>query len=309
MVSFAFQIKTEIAQTFENSRELYILLGVALLTNGHFKERRTYFTTSHPDVSRLFGQSLHDDLGIRSVLKTGKASTSHIILPAKDRLTIRKFLNEEFGCQQQFGQLDPAWFNPDGCDVLGLEGEFVPPIRILQAFFLAGGSIQNPEKSYFVELWSRSERIAAQCAHCLAEYGIQVTPQKKGNYDILYLKEGNTVADFLALLGAHRARLDFETVRVQRELNNHVNRVVNCDTANSKRLAEAAARQHHLLMQLKQSDAWSELPDSLKKLADLRLDHPALSLRELGELCDPPLNKSSVNHRLKQIEKVALRHA
>ena len=110
--------------------------------------------------------------------------------------------------------------------------------------------------------------------------------------------------DFLALTGAHTCRLEFENYRMTRELRNQVNRVVNCDNANSRRIANASARQLELLRGLKASPEWKNLNEDLRFTAELRLENPDLSLRELGELMEPPLGKSGVNHRLKRLEKI-----
>ena len=114
------------------------------------------------------------------------------------------------------------------------------------------------------------------------------------------------MADFLLLAGAHQSLLAFESLRVEKEVRNSVNRVVNCDSANTQRLANAAARQLDLIGTLSDHGLIDQLPADLRSTAEIRLIHPDLSLKELGEVMDPPLGKSGMNHRLKRLEQIAL---
>ena len=121
----------------------------------------------------------------------------------------------------------------------------------------------------------------------------------------MYLKEGQHISDFLLQTGAHESLMEFESLRVEKEMRNSVNRVVNCDNANSQRIANTSARQLELIRSLRDSRLLGRLPAELQAAAQARLDNPDLSLRELGELMDPPIGKSGMNHRLKKLENLA----
>ncbi len=128
--------------------------------------------------------------------------------------------------------------------------------------------------------------------------------QRRGLYAV-YLKGAEPIVTFLALVGAHRALLRTEDVRIVKSMRNDVNRLVNAETANLVKTAEAAAGQVDAISLIENTKGLDTLPPALRELAELRLVHPDVSLRELGELADPPLSKSAVYHRVRRIEEIA----
>ena len=128
--------------------------------------------------------------------------------------------------------------------------------------------------------------------------------EKKSEYAI-YLKDGEEISKLLALLGANKSVIRFEEIRVQREMNNKINRIVNCETANLNKTINASIEQIEAIKKLKKNNEFEKLDDSLKKIAELRLLNPNASLVELGKLLDEPVGKSGVNYRLKKIMEIA----
>ncbi len=181
-----------------------------------------------------------------------------------------------------------------------------PALRrhLLAVAFLASGSIAAPERAYHIEFALRRRRVAALLRQWLAAEGLEVQTHSRLGLVLLYLKEGQGLADLLALIGAHRAMLHFESLRVEKEMRNLVNRAVNCDSANARRIADSAARQLEALTWFRGQPGWAELPGELQEVARLRLAAPAASLRELAEMASPPLGKSGVNHRLRRLETI-----
>jgi DNA-binding protein WhiA len=110
---------------------------------------------------------------------------------------------------------------------------------------------------------------------------------------------------FLALVGAHRALLRTEDVRIIKGMRNEVNRLVNAETANLQKSADAALEQLQDIQRLAATRGLDHLPRALRDLAELRLEHPDVSLRELGELAEPPLSKSAVYHRIRRLSELA----
>jgi DNA-binding protein WhiA len=110
-------------------------------------------------------------------------------------------------------------------------------------------------------------------------------------------------------VGAHRALLRTEDVRIVKSVRNDVNRLVNAETANLVKSADAAAAQVEKITLLADTRGLDSLPPALRELAELRLENPDVSLRELGELADPPLSKSAVYHRVRRLEEIAARAA
>jgi DNA-binding protein WhiA len=177
--------------------------------------------------------------------------------------------------------------------------------EFLRETFLSNGSINNPEKEYHLEIVSDSNEIALVIADLLKGYGIVAKViEKKYNY-ITYIKEAESIALFLNIIGAHKALLEFENIKVTHEMNNQINRVVNCETANLSKIINASIRQIEAINKIKDTVGLKSLPDNLREIAELRLKNPDIGLLELGSLLSPPLGKSGVNHRLKKIEEIA----
>lgn len=175
----------------------------------------------------------------------------------------------------------------------------------IKGSFMGCGSISDPEKSYHAEFVSSREEQSRGICNLLESYGITgKTIYRKNNY-VTYIKESEQISDLLALMGANNAVLDFENVRAVKETRNQINRVINCETANLDKIVDTSMRQINSIKVLKKHKAIDKLPDHLRELAYLRLKHSNASLKELGEMLNPPLGKSGVNHRLRKIEEIA----
>jgi hypothetical protein len=113
------------------------------------------------------------------------------------------------------------------------------------------------------------------------------------------------IVDFLNVVGAHSALLNFENIRVHKDVRNRVNRIVNCETANLNKTVEAGLKQVETIRYLERSIGLENLPVGLKEIARARLENPEVSLKELGETMEPPLSKSGVNHRMRRLKRIA----
>lgn len=128
--------------------------------------------------------------------------------------------------------------------------------------------------------------------------------KRKGNY-VVYLKEGENIVDFLNIIGAHSALLELENIRILKEMRNNVNRIVNCETANLQKTVDASVRQVENINYIKEHLGFDKLPENLREIAKMRLAYSDATLKELGEMLNPPLGKSGVNHRLRKLDKIA----
>ncbi|GFZ27182.1 DNA-binding protein WhiA [Lactobacillus corticis] len=178
----------------------------------------------------------------------------------------------------------------------------------LRGAFLAGGSVNNPETSrYHLEIYSTYEDHNEDLAYLMNHYFYlnAKTTQRRRGY-IVYLKEAEKIGDFLHVVGALNAMLAFEDLRIMRDMRNSVNRLVNCDTANLRKTASAAAKQVDDIQLIETNQGLDSLPEKLATLARFRLQHPELSLKEVAEqVPDGPISKSGVNHRFKKIREIA----
>ena len=122
---------------------------------------------------------------------------------------------------------------------------------------------------------------------------------------VLYLKNSDLIADFLAFLGASVAAMGIMEARLEKELNNKVNRRCNCDDANTSKVVEAAQEQMAAIRILKERGMLDKLPAKLKQAALARDAHPSSSLSELAAMMDPPVTKPAMNHRMKKLMELA----
>lgn len=175
----------------------------------------------------------------------------------------------------------------------------------LRGVFLGAGSVSDPEKGYHLELVAETLDHANQLKTVMIELEMEAKiALRKGHY-VVYLKEGSQIVDLLNIIGAHNALMQLENVRIVKEVRNNVNRLVNCETANLKKTVSASVRQAQDIEYLKDTIGLSALPQHLQEIAMYRLEYSSATLKELGELLDPPVGKSGVNHRLKRLSEIA----
>ena len=169
--------------------------------------------------------------------------------------------------------------------------------------FLGAGSINNPNRTYHLEINLSTKDNMEFLYEILRKCNINC--KKLENKKSIYLKDGEEISSIIALFGANSTVLKFEDIRVQKEMSGKVNRIVNCQTANLNKTLNASVEQIDAIRKLQQSNKFNNLDDNLKEIALLRLEYPDMSLIELGQRLKEPLGKSGVNYRLKRIIKIA----
>lgn len=175
----------------------------------------------------------------------------------------------------------------------------------LRGAFLASGSISDPQKSYHFEIVCQQLPQAQLLQELYHAFALDAKIVQRKKYYIVYLKEGSQIVDALNVMGAYVALMNLENVRIIKEMRGSVNRIVNCETANINKVVGAACRQVEDIRYIQRKAGLDELPPALREMAQLRLEYPDSSLKELGELCDPPVGKSGVNHRLRKLGEIA----
>lgn len=176
----------------------------------------------------------------------------------------------------------------------------------LRGAFMAGGSVNNPEgSSYHLEISSMYEDHCRALVNLANEFRLNARFIERKKGFVLYIKEGEKIIEFLSLIGAHQSLFKFEDVRIMRDMRNSVNRIVNCETANLNKTIGAAVRQIDNIKLLQREMGLDNLPERLREVAEVRLAHPDLNLKEVGEMLKGTVSKSGVNHRLRKIDEMA----
>lgn len=175
----------------------------------------------------------------------------------------------------------------------------------IRGAFLGGGSISNPEKTYHLEFVTNREEHGEVLLNIINSFNLNSKIViRKENY-VVYLKEGEQIADILNIIGAHQSLLKFEDIRIFKDMRNNINRLVNCETANLGKTINASLRQVKNIQYIDNRIGIEKLPKNLQEIALLRLKHREASLKELGKMLEPPVGKSGVNHRLRKIDEIA----
>ncbi|MBT9167619.1 MAG: Sporulation transcription regulator WhiA [Syntrophomonadaceae bacterium] len=178
----------------------------------------------------------------------------------------------------------------------------------LRGAFLAAGSVSNPENSYHLEIFTDYQQQASDLAALIETFRLKAKVITRKNGYLVYLKDSEQIVAFLNVIGAHSALLNFENVRILKDIRNRINRLVNFETANVNKMVDAAVKQAEVIRAIEDSIGLAALEPPLQQLAELRLQHPEASLQELGEMLDPKLGKSGVNHRMRKLEKISKKY-
>ncbi len=176
----------------------------------------------------------------------------------------------------------------------------------LKGAFLAGGSVTDPAKGYHIELATTHSSVARECNSLIHE-AISLQPKytARGGSHVLYLKQSDMISDLLTYLGAPVSAMGIMEAKLEKELNNKVNRRCNCDDANTSKVVEAAQEQLTAIRILRNIGAYQNLPAKLQQAAAAREEHPESSLTELAAMMQPPISKPAMNHRLQKLVQLA----
>lgn len=175
---------------------------------------------------------------------------------------------------------------------------------IFRGIFLRAGSINNPNNLYHLEIIFDNYKNGNYFIDLAKKFNFDFGSSKRNSGIIAYLKSGDKISEFLAFIGCNSSVLNFEDVRMVKEIRNNVNRQVNLEAANLSKIAETAVKQINDINYLKQKNYFNKLSEKDKELCKLRLNNPDKPLAELGELMNPPLSKSGINHRFTNIHKI-----
>ncbi|MBR1861804.1 MAG: DNA-binding protein WhiA [Lachnospiraceae bacterium] len=175
----------------------------------------------------------------------------------------------------------------------------------LRGFFLGCGSVSDPAKTYHLEFVCPGEEPAAQVVALLKDFDIDAKTTERRKSVVVYVKEGESIVELFGVMEATGALMEMENARILKEVNNTVNRRVNCEMSNIRKIVGASSRQVEDIKYIRDNYGLEKLPESLRQMAAVRIENPESPLGELGELLDPPVGKSGVNHRLRRLGEMA----
>ena len=309
-MSFSIKVKNELANHISNATHCRIAELAALISmcgsviideNNNYKIRvKTETQPTAEKIKKLLWKTFKVDVDISTRENAySKVGRTYTLLVGDHQQALKilqatKLINENNEIGENFSITNNIVIMKDCCKRAFIRGAF-----------MAAGSISDPNKSYHFEIKCNSEKKAKQLIELLENYNIDgKMVARKGGY-VVYIKEGEGIVDVLNVMEAHVSLMEMENVRILKVMRNYYNRQVNCETANIKKTVATSVRQIDDIDFIIQNKGIDYLPEKLQDIAWVRKENPDASLQELGEMLDPPLGKSGVNHRLRKICQIA----
>ena len=308
-MSFSGNVKEELSHQIAQARHCQIaelaalisMCGAVVITPGE-KYRIKIHTEKIAVARKCFTLvtktfNIKTDISVRRNLEKGSETYMLVIREHEDALRIlqaTKLIGEREDAYSALHIVDPILVQQPCCKRAFLRGAF-----------LAAGSMSDPNKAYHFEIVCTTVNMAEQLRRMMCSFSMDAKIVARKKIYVVYLKEGAQLVDMLNIMEAHVSLMELENVRILKEMRNAVNRKVNCETANINKTVSAAVKQVEDIRYIQQTIGLDKLSDGLKEMAILRLAHPDATLKELGEISDPPVGKSGVNHRLRKIGEIA----
>ncbi len=308
-MSFTSKVKTELAGRISNAKHCRVAEIAALISMcgnvsiDEYDKYKVYVQTDTEVTAKKFRELLwktyHIDTDVEEKEKQLSHSKKTFLVEIKENddsllvLKETKIMNNNI-IEEQIDIEKNIILKKDCCKRAYLRGAF-----------LASGSISNPEKSYHFEIKCTNENKANQIVDILKSFDVDAKIIERKEKYIVYLKDSDKVVDALNIMEAPVALLEVETIKVDKEMNNMVNRQMNCDIANTNKTIGAAQRVIEDINYIDEEVGISYLPEKLQAIAVIRVENPDASLQDIGDMMNPPLGKSGVNHRLRKISEIA----
>lgn len=308
-MSFSAEVKNELARVFSPQKEGQLAeLSALVRTTGSInivglgKLAFTIFT-ENPAIARKVFSLLKGCFDISVEIQMSGSQT-------KKSTPYQMYISNEQGANEILEALGIIEHAEDGLHLIDkIPTRFTSKKEAkksyLRGVFLGCGSIGDPKRMYHMEYTTTDIDFAKKIMRLLISYDIPAKKIQRKNLQVVYVKDSEKIADVLNLTGAHNALLHMESIKVNKQVRNDINRLVNCETANLAKTVNTSERQIQSIEYIIEKKGIEYLPENLREIALLRRQHFDMSLKELGEIMDKPLGKSGVNHRLKKIEEIA----
>ncbi len=307
-MSFSSDVKEELSKISNKNKECCKLSELAgyLITNcniarinGDFVLKMT--TESESAIRRVYNafRSLYDVTPITNIEKKIEGRDTLLELVVQDKNDLQKIFSN-------------SWINIDVSlhIVIDTNNKIKENECCMRSFmrgvFMGGGSVSDPKaSSNHLEIVLNNVQNANFINSVLLNMGISAKVMKRKKAVVIYIKDAETISEFLIMIGANKSIIEFEDARALKEYKNYSNRIDNCETANWDKTAKAASMQQKDIMDIKNARMFEKLPLKLRQIANLRLNYPMAGLGEIGEMLDPKLSKAGVSHRFKKINEIA----
>ncbi len=310
-MSFSMEVKNEICRDMEEIgfEKAFCIISGAMKIAGSIsllgKNNLAFFiSTENASIAGFLFKLIKKFFDIHCEIIVKRSSTlkknNTYVLKSKESEGVLKFLEKINVLYFENGFLNINYDIPDiakSCD--DLKKEFI------KGAFLGGGSVSNPERAYHLEFVCENEGFAEELSKLINTFDINSKVINRKNNYVVYIKESEQISDMLSIIHAYNSLLNLENIRILKGMRNNVNRIVNCETANLTKTVDSSLRHIENIRLIKRKIGLNRIPKLLSQVAEVRLEYPEESLKEIGKRLNPPLGKSGVNHRLRKIDKIA----
>ena len=297
-MSFSYSVKKELCSVITDKDRKYCCLYGMLLFCKSFAPDSIVFQTENDLVCGLF-RSLADDViggsGVAEVNVTEKkngVSLYSLSIPSES-------FREEIIYRYRISSR--TLIHRIQTDIIDNNSVFA----FIAGAFLSCGSITEPIKEYHLEFAVPYYELTQDLLNLLTSVGINAKYTERKNVYVIYLKDSEAIEDLLTLMGATMSSIDLMNVKIYKDVRNKANRIANCDSANIERTLKASERQIADIEYIMETEGLDSLSPELRNAAEIRLENPDVSLKELGEMLDKPVGRSGANHRLKKLSEIA----
>ena len=296
-MSFSYNVKTELCRLPKDSQCCVVseCYGILLYCNT-FSVREVRIITGN----QILGQHLSEQF-------ERAFSISFDIMPEKEKTGKQAYVISD---PEKLGRIFETYgFSPGSLIAhhvnLGVLEEECCRKSFIRGAFLAGGAITDPEKSYHLELVTDHYNVSREMYSLMLDLGFSPKETARGGNYVTYFKQSSAIEDFLTTIGAPIHAMKLMSAKIEKDMRNSVNRKVNCDTANVSKTVDASAAQINAIKKIELCGEFENLPEKLRQTANLRLENPELSIKELAEISTPPATKSCLSHRLRKIVELS----
>ncbi len=296
-MSFASDLKDELCRDVpEEETALHALLYGFLLFSYKFRADEISFSVLHEPTARLFAEALLTHCGISAKITFRERARGALYKVCVEKSSERKRVMDAFYHTSGEPHLRINRANIETDDDVKY---------FLRGAYLVCGSLTNPEKDYHCEFDVSYMNLCKDLSALIGEVLAQPkSTVRRGSY-VVYYKESENIEDLLTYIGAPMSAVEMMNIKIMKDIKNRVNRRMNCDNANLDKTLNASFQQVEDIRYIFEHRGENYLPAELQELAEIRIENPDMSLRELCEALEAPISRSGVNHRLKRISEIA----
>ena len=296
-MSFSYTVKDELTCEIKSKNKKYACLYGMLMFCKQFDKTRILLQTENDKVAEKFCSLMDYCTRVENVVEVTvilkKNNTLLYTLCVEDTEIIEKIFDI-------FHIIDENCIHRINLNIISNNID-----AFISGAFLSCGSIIDPVKEYHLEFVISLYRLANDFMEILIDSGINVKLiERKGQF-VIYLKESESIEDILTLMGSVKSSLELMNIKILKDVRNKANRIANCDTANIEKTVDASSRQIKDIEYIISVKGLSYLSDELQEVAEIRLENPEFSLRDICDIMDSKISRSGINHRFKKISEIA----